>query len=280
MESTHESRAANLESFFSPKTIAVVGASRNLKSLGRLILKNIIDFGFEGIVFPINAKADSVNGIKCYPNLSSVPDPIDLMVICVPAKVVKSIVEEASALRIKAAIIITAGFREVGKEGADLEEEIAAIARTTGMRIVGPNCMGTIHSFGPRVNATFAPEHVHEGRIAFISQSGALGVVVLEYADELGLGFSKFVSLGNKCDVNANDMLENLKDDPNTDVILAYLESFADPWQFFDIATATSKKKPIIIVKSGKTAAGARAASSHTGALATAENALSATLSA
>ncbi|MHA2170498.1 MAG: acetate--CoA ligase family protein [Candidatus Kariarchaeaceae archaeon] len=280
MEDTNDSSwLSNLETMFSPKTIAVVGASRKPESIGRAILKNIIDFGFEGAVYPVNPKADSVSSIRCYPNLSSINDPIDLVIVVVPAKYVLSVIKEAAELGAKSAVIITAGFKEIGGEGIDMENEIIRIAKSVNMRLVGPNCMGIMASWGTKVNATFAPRSPLPGRIGFISQSGALGVVILDHALQLGLGFSKFVSLGNKADINATDMIDNLGNDPNTDVILAYLESFSDPWNFSEIATKTSRKKPILLVKSGRTKAGARAASSHTGALATVETALTAALS-
>lgn len=274
----------NLEIMFSPKTVAIVGASRRQGSIGRAILKNIIDFEFEGTVYPVNPNYNSVYSLKCYHSLSEIPEPIDLIIVVVPSKYVLPIIEEAVSLNVKSAVIITAGFKELGanSEGAKLEHQIVDLSRSNdlNMRIVGPNCMGILNTHSPRLNATFAPKKpLMNGRIGFISQSGALGVVVMEYATKLGLGFSKFVSLGNKADVNGTDMIQNLGNDPNTDVILAYLESFADPWNFAEIATKTSKKKPILMVKSGRTRAGARAATSHTGALATAETALSATLS-
>ncbi|MHA2092367.1 MAG: acetate--CoA ligase family protein, partial [Candidatus Kariarchaeaceae archaeon] len=278
-DTTDSSWLSNLETMFSPKTIAVVGASRKPESIGRAILKNIIDFGFEGAVYPVNPKADSVSSIRCYPNLSSINDPIDLVIVVVPAKYVLSVIKEAAELGAKSAVIITAGFKEIGGEGIDMENEIIRIAKSVNMRLVGPNCMGIMASWGTKVNATFAPRSPLPGRIGFISQSGALGVVILDHALQLGLGFSKFVSLGNKADINATDMIDNLGNDPNTDVILAYLESFSDPWNFSEIATKTSRKKPILLVKSGRTKAGARAASSHTGALATVETALTAALS-
>lgn len=264
---------------FNPKSIAVIGASRRKGSIGRAILKNIIDFGFEGTVYPVNPNAKSVNSIKCYPDLNSIPEQIDLIIIVTPSKFVYQIIVDAVKLNIKSAVIITAGFKEIGSEGEKIELDIINYAKKINMRIVGPNCMGIIHCHGPKFNATFAPRSPLPGKIGFISQSGALGVVVLDYASQLGLGFSKFVSLGNTSDVSATDMLRNLKNDENTDVILSYIESFTDPWNFSEVATEVSRKKPIIIVKSGKTAAGARAASSHTGALATNESALTATLS-
>jgi acetyltransferase len=269
----------NLDVMFHPQSIAVVGASRREGSIGKAILKNIIDFGYEGTVCPVNPNADSVNSIKCYPDLKSIPEQIDLIIIVTPSKFVYNIMKEAIDLKIRSAVIITAGFKEIGIEGEKAEKEILTLAKTINMRVIGPNCMGIIHCHGPKFNATFAPSVPIPGKIGFISQSGALGVVVLDYATQLGLGFSKFVSLGNTSDVNVTDMLRNLKNDINTDVILAYIESFADPWNFSEVATDVSRNKPIIIVKSGKTAAGARAATSHTGALATVESALTATLS-
>ncbi|MHA2100239.1 MAG: acetate--CoA ligase family protein [Candidatus Kariarchaeaceae archaeon] len=269
----------NLDVMFHPQSIAVVGASRREGSIGKAILKNIIDFGYEGTVYPVNPNADSVNSIKCHPDLKSISEQIDLIIIVTPSKFVYNVMKEAIDLKIRSAVIITAGFKEIGVEGEKVEKEILTLAKTINMRVIGPNCMGIIHCHGPKFNATFAPSVPIPGKIGFISQSGALGVVVLDYATQLGLGFSKFVSLGNTSDVNVTDMLRNLKNDINTDVILAYIESFADPWNFSEVATDVSRNKPIIIVKSGKTAAGARAATSHTGALATVESALTATLS-
>jgi acetyltransferase len=280
-ESSNEfiQKISNLEVMFNPKSIAVVGASRREGSIGRAILKNIIDFGYEGTVYPINPNAESVNSIKCYPDLKSISEQIDLVIIVTPSKFVYSVLEEAVKLKIRSSVIITAGFKEIGEEGEKIEKKIISLADSINMRIIGPNCMGIIHCHGPKFNATFAPSVPFPGKIGFISQSGALGVVVLDYATQLGLGFSKFVSLGNTADVSVTDMLRNLKNDENTDVILAYIESFADPWNFSEVATEVSRNKPIIIVKSGKTKAGARAATSHTGALATVESALTATLS-
>ncbi|MFV2014791.1 MAG: acetate--CoA ligase family protein, partial [Candidatus Heimdallarchaeota archaeon] len=186
----------------------------------------------------------------------------------------------AAKLKVNGAVIITAGFKEVSEEGILMEAQFKEIAQTVDMRLIGPNCMGILQGHAPYLNATFSPRSPIKGQIGFISQSGALGVIVIDYATELGLGFSKFVSLGNKADVNGTDMIRNLGDDPNTDVILAYLESFSDPWNFSEVAEKTSRKKPIILVKSGRTAAGAKAASSHTGALASVETALTATLNA
>ncbi|MCY3412391.1 MAG: acetate--CoA ligase family protein [Candidatus Heimdallarchaeota archaeon] len=268
-----------LSSIFSPQSIAVVGVSRKESSIGRAILKNIIDYGFEGTVYPVNPKAKFVNSIKCYPDLRALPEKVELVVITVPAPYVKGVMQDAADLGVKGIIVISAGFKEIGNKGELLENQLHTIAKTAGIRVVGPNCMGILHAHSPFVNATFAPGTPLKGRIGFISQSGALGVVVLDYAKELGIGFSKFISLGNKMDINATIMLQNLGNDENTKVILAYLESFSDPWNFFEVTSNTTRKKPVIMVKSGRTAAGARAATSHTGALATTETVLTATLS-
>ncbi|OLS23945.1 MAG: Succinyl-CoA ligase [ADP-forming] subunit alpha [Candidatus Heimdallarchaeota archaeon LC_2] len=273
-----EAQLENLEIMFSPETVAVVGASSREGSIGKAILQNLLQFGFEGTIYPVNSRAKSVMGIRAYPKMKDIPDTIDLAVIVVPSKYVLDIIKEAAELKVKGAVIITAGFREISEEGIEMENKFKEIADTVNMRLIGPNCMGILQGHKPFLNATFSPQSPISGRIGFISQSGALGVVVIDYATQLGLGFSKFVSLGNKADVNGTDMIRNLGNDPNTDVILAYLESFSDPWHFSEVAQATSRKKPIILVKSGRTAAGARAASSHTGALASVETALEATL--
>lgn len=270
-------RKKNLEILFNPQTIAVVGASRKKGSVGRAILRNIAFGDYEGTIYPINPNARSINSIKCYPNLSAVPETIDLVFIVVPAKFVIPVLKEAAELMVKSTVIITAGFREIGDSGKILENEIKDIANSVNMRLIGPNCMGILNTRN-KMNGNFAPNPPIPGSIGFISQSGALGVVILDYALSLGLGFSKFVSLGNQADVNANNMIEHLGNDIDTDVILAYLESFEDPWDFIEIATETSRKKPIIIVKSGRTPQGAKAATSHTGALATAETTLTAIL--
>ena len=271
----------DLNYLFYPKTIAVVGVSRKEKSIGREILKNLIEFGFDGRIYPINPSAFAINSIRCYPSLTAIPEEtLDLAIIVVPSKYVKPVIEEAVTKSVRAAVIITAGFREVGQKGKELEESIAQICKDAGIRVIGPNCMGVLNGNSPFMNGTFAPLQPLGGNIGFISQSGALGVVVMEYATALKLGFSKFVSLGNKMDVNANTMLEYYAKDEETKVILAYLESFSDPLNFTKVASHVSKKKPILMLKSGRTAAGARAATSHTGALAGKDSVISAALEA
>lgn len=272
-------RQNNLDTMFNPRTIAVVGASRRKDSIGRAILKNIINFDFKGTVYPVNPHADSILSIKAYPSISAIDDSIDLVIVVVPAKYVLGVIKEAAALDVKAAVIISAGFKEIGPRGATLEKELVGLANSANMRLIGPNCMGMFNAYDNQINATFAPRPPLKGKIGFISQSGALGVVVLDYATDQQLGFSKFVSLGNKADINSPDMLQNLGDDPNTEVILAYLESFNNPWDLKEIATRVSRKKPIILVKSGRTERGAQAAVSHTGGMMTEEKTLNAVLS-
>lgn len=269
-----------LNTLFYPKTIAIVGVSTRNTSVGREILKNLIEFDFEGRIYPVHPTAFSINSLRCYESISAIPEEqLDLLIIVVPSPHVKKIMEEAAQLHVKSTVIITAGFREIGLKGKELELEILEIAENANIRVIGPNCMGILNAHYPHLNATFAPDQPRIGRIGFISQSGALGVVVIKHARGLNLGFSKFVSLGNKMDVNENDMLTYLSQDKDTKIILAYLESFSAPWDFAKIAAEASKKKPILMLKSGRTTAGAKAASSHTGALAGKEAIVSAALS-
>ena len=257
-----------LDPIFMPQAIAVVGASRRAGSIGREVLHNLIEFNFHGKVFPVNPKADFIHSIKAFPTVSAIPDPVDLAIIVVPREEVPAVVADCGKKGVQGLIIITAGFSETGEEGRRLELELNQTVERYGMRMIGPNCMGIINT-DPEVqmDATFAPTLPLGGRIAFMSQSGALGVAILNMARQLDIGFSLFVSMGNKANVTGDDLLLYLKDDPHTDLILMYLESFGNPRQFMPIARRISKRKPILVVKSGRTLAGARAASSHTGAL-------------
>jgi len=257
-----------LDSIFKPQAIAVVGASRRAGSIGREVLHNLIEFNFHGKVFPVNPKADFIHSIKAFPTVSAIPDPVDLAIIVVPREEVPAVVADCGKKGVKGLIVITAGFSETGEEGRRLEAELNQTVERYGMRMIGPNCMGIINA-NPEVqmDATFAPTLPLGGRIAFMSQSGALGVAILNMARQLDIGFSIFVSMGNKANVSGDDLLLYLEDDPHTDLILMYLESFGNPRQFMPIARRISKRKPILVVKSGRTLAGARAASSHTGAL-------------
>lgn len=258
-----------LDPIFRPRSIAVVGASRSRGSIGREILHNLIDYGFNGMVFPVNPKASVVHSIKCYRSVLEVPEEIDLAVVVVPRPLIMRVVEECGLKGVKGLVVITAGFKEVGEEGAELEEELKERVKKYGMRMVGPNCMGIINTDpDTRLDATFAATFPISGNVGFMSQSGALGVAILDHARMINLGFSMFASMGNKLDISGNDLLEYWEHDKNTDVILLYLESFGNPRRFTKLARRVVRKKPIIAVKAGRTRAGARAASSHTGAIA------------
>jgi acetyl coenzyme A synthetase (ADP forming)-like protein len=263
----------SLEALFAPKSVAVIGASTKPDSLGRAVFKNILFHGYTGVVYPVNPKAKSILGVKAYPSVLDIPDEIDLAVIIVPAIAVANVLEECGRKGVRAAIVISAGFKEIGEEGAQRERELQQIAQRYGITLLGPNCLGIINT-DPAVslNATFAPGMPRQGNIAFISQSGALGIAALEYAQRQKIGLSKFISIGNKADLHENHLLDYLKDDPLSDVILLYVEDLEDPQGFHRLATEITserpKKIPILAIKSGRTLEGAKAATSHTGALA------------
>ena len=268
-----------LEPIFSPRTVAVVGASRSRDSIGFALLHNLVVQEFAGAIFPVNPKAESIHSLKAYPSVSAIPDPVDLAVVAVPRDAVRAVVDECLAEGVRGLVVITAGFAETGEEGAALEAEIRDLVRRHGVRMIGPNCMGVINT-DPELslNATFAPTPAMPGSIGFVSQSGALGVAILNVASDLGVGLTQFVSMGNKADVSGNDLLEYWEEDPATRVIAMYLESFGNPRRFTEIAKRVGRKKPILVVKSGRTTEGARAASSHTGAIAGADVTVSAFL--
>jgi acetate---CoA ligase (ADP-forming) len=258
-----------LDAILKPKSIAVVGASRQKDTIAYQILSNLVTWGFNGPVYPVNPHADQIHSIKCWPSVSAIPDPVDLAVIVVPKHLVLGVVDECGRKGAKGLVVITAGFAEVGGEGVQREHELLALVRRYGMRMVGPNCMGVLNT-DPAVSmlATFAPRMPRHGPVAIVSQSGALGQSILDYGEELGIGIYQFVSVGNKPDISGNDLLEYWADDPNCRAILMYLESFGNPRRFADLARTITRRKPIFVVKAGRTAAGARAASSHTAALA------------
>jgi acetyltransferase len=264
-----------LEHFFSPASVAIVGASRQPGKVGHDVLKNMMSYGYQGQIYPVNPAATEILGIEAYPNLASIAGPVDLAVICVPAAYVIQVVEECAARKIDSIVVITAGFKEVGPEGARLERELKDAINRYGIRMVGPNCVGLIDT-ASGVNASFAAGMPLKGNIGFFSQSGALCVAILDWSLAEDIGFSKFVSLGNKTDISEIEMLLALSEDPETKVILGYLEGINDGLAFMDVAREISKKKPIILIKSGTTASGAKAASSHTGALAGSEAAFQA----
>ena len=261
-----------LDPIFKPQSIAVVGASRRVGSIGRELMHNLIEYNFHGKVFPVNPKADYIHSIKAFPTVSAIPDPVDLAIIVVPREEVLGVIDDCGQKGVKGLVVITAGFKETGEEGGRVEEQLEERVKRYGMRMVGPNCMGVMNTHPEvRMDATFAPTLPLPGRIGFMSQSGALGVAILNIARQLDIGFSFFASMGNKTDVSGNDLLLYWENDPETDLILMYLESFGNMQRFIQIARRVAKQKPIVAVKSGRTPAGARAASSHTGALVSAQ---------
>lgn len=269
--------AASLRPLFHPRSVAVVGASRDPASLGHRILRALIENEFAGPVYPVNPKADHVRSVRAYPSVEAIGEPVDLAVLAVPAPVVPGVVEECAEAGVRALVVITAGFAEVGGEGETRQAELMEAVRRGGMRMVGPNCLGLIHTHPEvRLNASFAPRMPPPGSVALCSQSGALGVAIIALARRLDLGLSSFVSVGNKADVSGNDLLEYWEEDPLTRVVLFYLESFGDPRRFARLARRVGRRKPIVVVKAGRTKAGSRAASSHTAALTAAETAVDA----
>lgn len=255
-----------LEKMFYPASVAVIGASQEKGKVGRAVLDNLID-GFGGRIYPINPKATEIEGLKTYKSVLDVPGDIDLAVIVIPARLVPQSVRECGEKGIKNLVIISAGFKEIGVEGAKLENEVKEIAKNYGIRIVGPNCLGIINTIS-KCNASFAKKMPPKGNMSIITQSGALGTAVLDWSEMADIGFANFVSLGNKSDLNEIDFMQAWKDEKDTSVILAYLEGITDGRRFIDVSRVVSKEKPIIVVKSGRTSAGARAVSSHTGSLA------------
>ena len=262
----------NLDPLFSPKSIAVVGATESRDKPGYAILFNIIKSGFAGKIYPVNPGKDEILRLPCYKNLDAIKSEIDLAVIVIPGKLVLDTLETCGKLGVRSAIVISAGFRETGHEGLLAEHTIADIARRYQMPVLGPNCLGLINTLAP-VNATFAKDTPPIGKIAFMSQSGALCTSVLDIALAEDVGFSYFVSLGNKADLNEIDFLQAWEDLPDVKVVLAYLEGITDGTRFIEVARRITKKKPIVAIKAGVTSSGSRAVSSHTGALAGSERA-------
>ena len=232
-------------------------------------MDNLLRHGFTGPVYPVNLHAASVHSVPAWPSIEAVPGPVDLAVVVVPKQHVVGVAESCVAKGVKGLVVISAGFSEIGGEGVERQTRLATIVREAGIRMVGPNCLGVLNT-DPDIslNATFAPVMPPQGPVGFISQSGAMGVSILEHACRLGIGISSFVSVGNRADVSGNDLLEVWRDDPGTRVILMYLESFGNPARFVEICRELTRTKPVCIVKSGRTGAGQRAAASHTGALA------------
>ena len=268
-------QSANLESLkplLSPKTVAVIGASRQADTIGYRLLQCLVEGRFTGTVYPVNPNAESIMAIKAYPSVQDIPGTVEMAIIAVPAKLVSKVADECGKKGVRALIVISDGFREVGPEGVLREEELKNLVQNYGMRVVGPNCMGIINTDNTvKMNATFSPVFPPAGNVAFMSQSGAMGLTILEQASNLNLGVSTFISAGNRIDVESNDLLEYWENDSATKVILLYLESFGSPRRFARIARRITRKKPIVVVKSGSTPAGSRAAASHTGAIATSD---------
>jgi acetyl coenzyme A synthetase (ADP forming)-like protein len=272
-------REASLDPILNPRSIAVIGASRMSNTIGHQIFANLLRYGFTGAVYPVNPHATSIQSVRAYPDVGALPEPIDLAVVVVPKERVLDVARSCGQAGARGLVVISAGFREIGGVGIDRERQLMDIVRQYGMRMVGPNCMGVLNT-DPAVsmNATFAPAMPPPGRAAFVSQSGALGVSVLDHAAEYGIGISQFVSVGNKPDVSGNDLLAQWEHDPAVGVVLMYVESFGNPRRFLELASRITRSKPIIAVKAGRSKVGARAASSHTGALAASDVAVDALL--
>jgi acetate---CoA ligase (ADP-forming) len=273
----HVAVVESMRRMLEPRSIAVVGAGRRQGTIGHELLRNLLAFGFNGPVYPVNPSADHVASLPCWPSVKSVPGEVDLAVIVVPEHAVTAAIEDCGEKGVSSLVVITAGFAEAGDEGAHSQRTMTALAHRLGMRMVGPNCFGIINT-DPEIsmNATFAAQAPLRGRVGFASQSGGLGIAILADAAARGIGLSSFVSMGNKADVSGNDLLQWWEDDRATDVVLLYLESFGNPRKFSRIARRVSREKPIVTVKAGRSAAGTRAASSHTAALASSDRSVDA----
>ncbi|HSY50044.1 MAG TPA: GNAT family N-acetyltransferase [Thermoanaerobaculia bacterium] len=271
-ERSQTAAAASMRTIFAPRSIAVVGASRRPGQLGNEIVRHLRSTGYRGSLYVVNPHAIDVESVAAFQSMIAIKDEIELAIIAVPAAFVESVLDDCIAKHVSAVVIISAGFGETGEKGRAIERRLLEKVRAAGVRMVGPNCMGVINTDpSVRMQATFADVYPPAGNVAMSSQSGALGLAVLDYARSLHIGFSTFISVGNKADVSGNDLIQYWADDPRTNVILLYLESFGNPRKFSEIARRVGRKKPIVAVKAGRSAGGARAASSHTGALASAD---------
>lgn len=263
-----QAAVAAVRTFLAPREVAVVGASRDSSSIGGQLFRNLLMAEFHGAVHPVNPKAAVVQGVPAYPSILDVPGEVDVAFVTVPAELVAGVARECGEKRVRGLVVISAGFGETGGEGPARQRELLEICRAYGMRLIGPNCMGIVNTDPEiRLNGTFATVYPPPGRVGFLSQSGALGLAVMRYATELGLGLSSFVSVGNRSDISATDLIAYWDEDERTDVILLYIESIGNPRRFGHLAREVGRSKPIVVVKSGRSAAGARAAASHTGAL-------------
>ncbi len=276
-EREKRSVAASILPLFFPRSIAVIGASTDPRSIGGRLFRNILNGGFTGPLYPVNPKTKVIGSVRTYPAIGEVPDEVDLAYIVVPQSLVIDVAHQCASAGVRGIVVISAGFSETGEEGAKLEAELLAVVRDSGMRMVGPNCMGLLNTASSvQLNGTFAPVYPPAGNVAMSSQSGALGIAILDYATRNNIGISQFVSVGNKADVSSNDLILSWEDDPQTDVITLYLESFGNPQKFSRIARRIGRRKPIVAVKAGRSESGSRAASSHTGALASSDVAVQA----
>ena len=259
---------AAIRPFLEPRAVAVIGASREHGTVGGQLFHNALEAGFEGVVYPVNPSADVVQSVRAYPTVTDVPDEVDLAVIAVPAPAVIEVARECADKGVPALVVISAGFAEAGPNGAGLQDRLVEVCRTAGMRLVGPNCLGILNTAEhAQLNVTFAPGTPPRGGVGFATQSGALGLALIDLASDRGLGVSSFASIGNRADITANDFLEYWEEDDATRVALLYIESFSDPRRFSRVARRLGRRLPIVVVKSGRSAAGERATSSHTGAL-------------
>ena len=274
-ERNHVAVRASLQPFFEPKCVAVVGASSRRGNIGGELFRNILAADFTGAAYPVNLKGDPVAGVHGYTRVADIPEQVDLVVVCLPGEHVIAAAQEALEAGVKALVVISAGFAEIGPEGVIRQEQLLALVRNHGARMIGPNCLGMASAVS-RLNATFAPRAFPAGTIGFSSQSGALGLAVLERGQERELGLSAFASIGNKADVSSNDLLEYWEEDENTKLVMLYLESFGNPRAFARIARRVARVKPVLAMKGGTTRAGIKAASSHTAALAGSEAAIDA----
>jgi acetyl coenzyme A synthetase (ADP forming)-like protein len=266
-ERSKQAAVAALQRFFEPEAIAVVGATSKRGSIGGEVFANLLRSGFPGPVYPVSPHP-VVQSVLAYPDVGKIPGPVDLAIIVVPAAEVVEVARQCAEKGVRALVVISAGFAEAGSAGRARQDELVAVCRAAGIRLIGPNCMGILTTSPQRpMNATFAPNAPPEGGVGFMSQSGAIGLAVIDHAAEIGLGISAFVSVGNKADISGNDLLDFWEEDPSTNLVMLYLESFGNPRRFSRIARRVARRKPILAVKSGRSPAGTRASSSHTGAL-------------
>lgn len=256
-----------LDKLFKPESIAVLGASKTPGKIGNAVVRNLLDSKYQGSIYPVNPKEEMIEELVCYSSVGDIPDPVDLAVMCLPARLVCNAAEECGKAGVKGLVVITAGFKEIGAEGLEMEKKLISICREYGMKMLGPNCVGLIDTHTP-LNASFSGAYPKQGEIAFLSQSGAMLIAILDWSISVGLGFSKVVSLGNKGDLSEIEFIEDAARDPNTRVILCYIEDIVDGERFLEVAGRAARQKPVIVLKSGTSQAGAQAASSHTGALA------------